>query len=226
PEAEWIDKKKPLDTQTKTFDALKEMAREGVSYHWGRNSKRKIDLAEYVKIANEKYEVYVDIDAANDSTRNKKMYMKDIELVFNTNRKSMRSRNLGKVVPPISTLVKIFLHARAVYHTGHIYTPRSHDRWEYWHESIAVADFKYTVAHEIGHEILQAFGNAIYSYRHKGTSTLSQKTKKGAPPYPVGKEIDLMIYYNGNNPDPYYKIHVATVKDALNLIWLAKVGIK
>jgi hypothetical protein len=227
PEAKWVDGKKPLDERTKTFNELKELAKEGLSYHWGRNNRHEVEEARFVEIAGERYEVYVSVDAIDDPIYDiKKMYMNDIKLVFNTNKRSMRSRNLGKVVPPISTLVKIFAHARVVYHEGYLRQPGDWDRWD---ESLAVADFKYTAAHEIGHEILQAFGNAIYSYKHKGTSTLSQKPKKGAPWYPAKneiKELDVMKYYRGDKYFNYFKMYVVTEEDLSGLIWLIKVGIK
>jgi len=79
-------------------------------------------------------------------------------------------------------------------------------------------------AHEIGHEILKAFGDVYYSYGHKGSvNTVTQKIKDGIPKYPSTGEIDLMKYYQN-----YYDIPrtIASKTDVLGLLWLTKIKIK
>ena len=45
-------------------------------------------------------------------------------------------------------------------------------KWYYKAPEKADADFKLIAAHEIGHEILLAYGGHLYSKTHKGSSTL------------------------------------------------------
>lgn len=55
--------------------------------------------------------------------------------------------------------------------------------WEYITDLKEEKEFEFTCAHEIGHEILQAYGGTVFSWQHKGSSYyLPQDTK------PVGKE--------------------------------------
>ncbi|WP_028887738.1 hypothetical protein [Tenacibaculum ovolyticum] len=118
--------------------------------------------------------------------------------------------------------------------------------WQYYQERDEEKEFKYTAAHEIGHEILQSFGGTVYSWQHKGSSYyLPQDTKptskesfkeeyinrdfmentKGEN-YLYSRNIDLMKYYN-NDPTRYdYKRIVAHEKDILGLLWLTKLKIK
>ena len=87
-----------------------------------------------------------------------------------------------------------------------------------------IEDFKMTSAHEIGHEILVAFGGHAYSKRHKGSSTLiTQEVLPSEPPFPKIGEIDLMKYYKN-----YYDIPrtIASEIDVLGLLWLTKIKIK
>ena len=82
-------------------------------------------------------------------------------------------------------------------------------------------------AHEIGHEILKAFGDVYYSYGHKGTvNTVTQHIKDDAPNYPTQGEIDIMPYYPSDPPLSIYDRFVASERDILGLIWLAKINIK
>jgi hypothetical protein len=242
--------REPLNagTRTRDFERLRGLAIEGVNRYWGRNGNnplathdRNNPLAAYVKITDKKYEVFVN---AIDEPNSTKKQMKEIELVFNTNNESMFSRNLGRLVWPFSILVKMF-SGRAVYHAGYIWHPER-KAWRFWEDGPADKDFRHTAAHEIGHEILQAFGGSGYSYTHKGSTTWSQKTKNDVPLYPDEGEIDLMKYYNEQNQNEtsstagqndasntneqnqlsQHKRYVAAEEDVLNLIWLAKGDIK
>jgi hypothetical protein len=213
--------REPLNagTRTRDFEGLRRLAIEGVNRYWGRNGNNP--LAAHVKITDKKYEVFVNtIDEPNSP----KKQMKEIELIFNTNGKLMYSRNLGRLAWPLSILVRIF-SGRAVYHAGYIQNP---NKWVYSSESHADTVFKYLAAHEIGHEILQAFKGTIHSYTHKGTTIFSQKPRKKAPSYPKIKpeEIDIMKEHNGIFEYRHYGMYIATKEDVLNLIWLIKAGIK
>jgi hypothetical protein len=91
-------------------------------------------------------------------------------------------------------------------------------------------EFRYTGAHEIGHEILKYvnLNNPDYSFKHKGSSDYSEtkKIKEGGFDYPKSGEIDLMKYYN-NTPHTYdFSRIVAEQNDVLGLIWLTKIKMK
>ena len=49
----------------------------------------------------------------------------------------------------------------------------------YSYENNEDVDFKFTTAHEIGHEILKSYGGTAYSYGHKGSvNVVTQKNEK------------------------------------------------
>jgi len=173
-----------------------------------------------VEIAKKCYDVYIKIaDAPLDGVE--KNYMSDITLVFNTNGDSKRSHNPGAARDILSSVVKVFINGKVFYEAGYI----KQRRWYYTYGRDAVAEFKYTVAHEIGHEILQASVDTLFSYTHKGSSTLWQ-TAKGEQ-FSDNIEIDLMKYYKDKEiPPNYYKRRVAAKEDVLRLIGLIKVGAK
>jgi hypothetical protein len=218
-----IEGRDPLSDRTRDFERLRGLAIEGVSRHWGRNDGNS--FGKHVRIANEnneneEYQVFVN---AIDRPNPEKKHLKEIKLIFNTNKKPMRSRNLGRLPWPLSVFVKMF-PGRAVYHAGYI---RHSKEWFYWaDEDDSEPDFKYTVAHEIGHEILQEFRGIWHSYRHKGSTTIVQTRKKRAPSYPNEdedeEEIDLMKYHKDDRKLEHYRMYVATEEDVLNLIWLIR----
>ena len=186
---------------------------EGISYHWGRN--RNHAVAKNVEINSEKYEVFV--NPINTQSK----AMDDISLIYNTNNDWMRSGNPGTVTGFISAIGNIFSREAVCYNVGYIKGP---NKWEYIEEKHEDVDFKLTAAHEIGHEILKAFGDVYYSYGHKGSvNTVTQKIKDDTPEYPSTGEIDLMKYYQN-----YYDIPrtIASETDVLGLVWLTKIKIK
>jgi hypothetical protein len=81
------------------------------------------------------------------------------------------------------------------------------------------------VAHEIGHEILQASVNTLFSYTHKDSSTLLTQKPKGKI-FPDTGEIDLMLYYENDFRYGDYERIIASDEDVLRLIGLIKVGAK
>jgi hypothetical protein len=148
--------------------------------------------------------------------------MDDIELVYNTNRGWKRSSNPGSV-RGFYSLFGNFVPERVVYNVGWIEYPTG---WVYVQPITADTRFSETAAHEIGHEILSAYGGDAYSYSHRGTSTIvSQETKKvaqGGVNYPASGDIDLMKYYNGTTNN-YYSRVIASEVDVKSLIWLSRV---
>lgn len=192
---------------------------EGIEYHWGRN--RNHAVAKNVKINGEKYEVFINAVNTEENA------MDDVELIYNTNRKWMRSGNPGTVTGVISAFGNIFSREAVCYNVGYI---KYSNGWGYQYENDEDIEFGETAAHEIGHEILKAFGDVYYSYGHKGSvNTFTQSMKDDAPEFPLSGEIDLMPYFKDNilggryaQPN-YYQRRVASEKDVLGLLWLSKI---
>ena len=206
-------KKEPIKERTRNFEDLERLALEGISYHWGRN--RNHTVAQNVEINSEKYEVFV--NPINTQSK----AMDDVSLIYNTNNDWMRSGNPGTVTGFISAIGNIFSREAVCYNVGYIKGPKE---WEYRDEQYEDVNFKLTAAHEIGHEILKAFGDVYYSYGHKDTvNTVTQEIKDGTPKYPSTGEIDLMKYYQN-----YYDIPrtIASKTDVLGLLWLTKIKVK
>ena len=207
------EQKEPIKERTRSFQDLERLVLEGISYHWGRN--RNHAVAKNVEINSEKYEVFVN----PINTQNKAM--DDVSLIYNTNNAWMRSGNPGTVTGVISAIGNLFSRQAVCYNVGYI---KDSNGWEYVSEKHEDVIFKLTAAHEIGHEILKAFGDVYYSYGHKGTvNTVTQEIKDGTPEYPSTGEIDLMKYYQN-----YYDIPrtIASETDVLGLLWLTKINVK
>ena len=216
PEKDLITGKPPFKKQTKSFKDLEKMALEGLNYHWGRNKNHFI--AKNVAINEELYEVFIN---AVNTTENA---MDDVSLIFNTNRKWMRSGNPGTVDDPISFVGNIVSREAVCYNIGYIKHSYGWDFQPYKNENIA---FKETSAHEIGHTILKAYGGTFYSYGHKGSvNTITQSENSNATEYPKKGEIDIMPYYKNWIPYSERKRMVAAQKDVLSLIWLTKLELK
>ena len=207
------EQKEPIKERTRSFQDLERLVLEGISYHWGRN--RNHAVAKNVEINSEKYEVFV--NPINTQSK----AMDDISLIYNTNNDWMRSGNPGTVTGFISAIGNLFSREAVCYNVGYI---KDSNQWRYRYEQYEDVNFKLTAAHEIGHEILKAFGDVYYSYGHKDTvNTVTQEIKDGTPEYPSTGEIDLMKYYKN-----YYDIPrtIASETDVLGLLWLTKIKVK
>ncbi len=138
-----------------------------------------------------KYEVYIKPLDAEENALN------SLPLIYNTNNDWMRSGNPGgsysdgnldddamNLFPDTNTI------QRLSYNVGYIKygwdsDPKNLDFWRYLTETgslsapyDAVVEFEETAAHELGHELLQAYGGTVYSWQHKGSSYyLPQDTK-------------------------------------------------
>ncbi|PWK00786.1 uncharacterized protein DUF4280 [Flavobacterium araucananum] len=243
-----------IKSRTKTFDELKKMAFAGLEKYWGRNKNNIV--GKNVNIV-EAYEVYI---KAIDTSKNA---LHSLPLVYNTNRDWMRSGNPGGSYSDgnlddnfLNALPDLGVIQRLSYNAGHIkhdWKGDPHDGWRYHLENDvntaydAISSFKETAAHELGHELLQAYAGTVFSWQHKGSSYyLPQDTKpiKGSETisdkifhldemsetsgeyYPKKGEIDLMKYYNNEpNPKDITRL-VASERDVLSLIWLTKIKIK
>lgn len=147
--------------------------------------------------------------------------MASVKLVYNTNRRWLRSSNPGRI-RCLYSLAGNLVPRRIAYNAGWI---EYKNGW--YHQAGTAADpaFQEAAAHELGHEILSAYGGGRYSYSHKGTSTLlTQSTKslgRGGLEYPQTGPIDLMKYYQGARPKDFYQRVQASEDDLKSLLWLA-----
>lgn len=242
-------------TRSKTFEQLRDLAIEGLAQYWGRNATR----GKNVMLNGVVFEVFVNAVNLQDKSKT----MDDIPLVYHTNGDSGRSGNTGgsykdnnlddnimNLIPDTGVVQQLS------YNAGYIKNDWKNDKldgWRYYDDIdngsspyAAISKFKETAAHEIGHEILQAYYGTTFSWQHKGSSYyLPQNTKpiKGdktiidyfipdfmsessGEEYPKNGEIDLMKYYN-NTPNPVDQTRlIADKNDVLGLIWLTKIKLK
>lgn len=213
-----------IKTRTRSFTDLEKLALEGIDYHWGRNKNHFI--AKDVKVNNESYELYM------NSINAKEKAIGGIELVYNTNGNWRRSGNPGSVKDPMSAIGAIVSRQAICYNVGYIYYLDWYEfykskKWSYRLDTNEDVDFKFTSAHETGHEILKKYGGTFYSYGHKGSvNSVTQKMKDDAPAYKVNSEIDIMPYYPSSPNLSLFKNYAAAEKDVLGLIWLTKIEVK
>ncbi len=232
-----------IKKRTKSFDKLKQMVLDGINTYWSRRSSN----TKQTIISNENWEIIV--NAVN--TNNSDVSLNDIPLIYNTNNPWSRSGNPGdnhlgdgNIMDELAKLLPDGIVQRISYNVGYI---KYSNGWFYNHESDENKEFEETSAHEIGHEILQAFGGNVYSWQHKGSSYYMPQDKKPigeesfkeeyinmdymedtkGESYPKnGEEIDLMKYYHGKRPSDFYKRRVANEKDVVGLLWLAKLKLQ
>ncbi|MFZ4861157.1 hypothetical protein ACL9RF_03145 [Sphingobacterium sp. Mn56C] len=209
--------KPPIKTQIRSFKDLVNLALQGLCYHWGRNKKHAV--AQDVCLAGERYEVFIQAIPTAENA------MPATLLIFNTNNAWLRSTNPGSLTAdPISWLGNLVARRVICYNVGYI---QYGGGWGYEREAYEDIKFRETVAHEIGHEILKAYGGTIYSYGHKGTVNLiTQNKNSNAPLYPTSGEIDIMPYYQNRVPIQDFSRFVAHEKDVLGLIGLSKLKSK
>ncbi|WP_339699549.1 hypothetical protein [uncultured Marixanthomonas sp.] len=216
PQSDLVPNHSPITTNIRSFEDLEKLALEGINYHWGRNKGHQIAM--YVEIKGERYEICMNAINTQENA------MDDVDLIFNTNRKWMRSGNPGTVEGLISLIGNLISREAVCYNGGYILHS---DGWGYRNLANEDIEFKFTTAHEIDHTILKAYGNTTYSYGHKGSvNVIFQNRKSSAPKYETLKEIDIMPYYPTDPPLSLYGSYVASEKDSISLIWLTKLNIK
>ncbi|HCO68778.1 MAG TPA: hypothetical protein DIT04_13615 [Dysgonomonas sp.] len=229
------------------------MVKEGVNTYWSRN-KTAGEVGKGINVDTGNYTVIVN---AEDTDLVPPYSLNDIPLIYNTNNDQGRSGNPGCNRGIISRGTKVFDGVTSLfnnpiqqitYNVGYL---EFSNGWGYWNKDKADNEFKETSAHELGHEILQAFGGDIYSYQHKGSSYLTQNTKPTSPPEekwydrtipgaiwrkakdrmpevngenaPSTGEQDLMKYYHGSTT---FDRVVAAEDDVKGLIWLTGIKIE
>ncbi|WP_278553705.1 hypothetical protein [Elizabethkingia bruuniana] len=255
-EASIFYRQQPIKKRTKNYEELKKYAFDGLKKYWSRSGNNGLKVGQSTNISGELYEINI---IPSDSKKNA---MNSLPLIYNTNKDWMRSGNPGGAYndgnlddDALNALPDMGVIQRLSYNAGYINHGWKNDTrkgWRFHTEQDnnkaydAISEFKETAAHELGHELLQAYGGTVYSWQHKGSSYyLPQDTKptKGnetikdklthwdemkshGENYPQKGEIDIMKYYNNEpNPKDYSRL-VAAEKDVLGLIWLAKIEIK
>lgn len=192
--------------RNRTYAELLKLAQEGLAYHWGRNTAHPFAKGITLE-SGERYGFYLKTDNRPLNA------ISSPKIIYQSNSRSRRSRNWE-----LSRLL--------FYNTGAL---KYGSRWFHKSEKKADADFKQIAAHEIGHEILLAYGGHIHSKSHKGSSTILTQRPLGNFNYPSEGEIDLMIYYqeNAQSPHPadYNERSVASENDVLSLIWLSQLKV-
>lgn len=193
-----------VKSPTKTYEDLLVMAIEGMKHYWSR-TRHHPEGKNIHSPDGQAYEFYLEAQNSKNSA------IPSPGIVYNSQGRLRRSRNweLSRIL---------------YYNTGAL---KVQGEWLTLKENDAAADFRHTAAHEIGHEILLAYGGHRYSKAHKGSSTIVTQAVKGNFLYPQSGEIDLMIYYAEDETHPYpsdYHLRsVASEKDVLGLVWLSKI---
>jgi hypothetical protein len=207
------DSRRQVHIRKRSIGNLVYLALAGLGKYWSRDASNGLSVGTgdgYYKVTTKAISV---ADKAMD----------DIDLKYNTNRGWGRSSNPGTVTGILS-LFGNFVPERVIYNVGWI---QYGNTWQYRTETDEDPEFSMTAAHEVGHEILNAFGGDVYSYGHRGTSNPVTQNPwdlgDGADMYTTTGEIDLMKYYHGYPPSDVYVRTVAHEVDVYSLIWLARV---
>ena len=195
----------PITSRTRSYENLRDLALKGIEKYWSRHS---LNIGKNIKVNNETYQVFV--EAIYDEKG-----MIAPKIIFFTNKKNNnlnRSRNWS-------------LSRELYYKVGYI--QREDNNWKYINESEAIVEFQETAAHEIGHKLLEEYGDMWYSYKHKGTSTLVTQVPLENTPFPIIGEIDLMKYSSDMYyPSDYYDRVILSEKYLKGLLWFTKMKIE
>lgn len=195
----------PITSRTRSYENLRDLALKGIEKYWSRHS---LNIGKNIKVNNKTYQVFV--EAIYDEKG-----MIAPKIIFFTNKKNNnlnRSRNWS-------------LSRELYYKVGYI--QREDNNWKYINESEAIVEFQETAAHEIGHKLLEEYGDMWYSYKHKGTSTLVTQVPLENTPFPIIGEIDLMKYSSDMYyPSDYYDRVILSEKDLKGLLWFTKMKIE
>lgn len=213
------DPQRQAHTRERNFNALKNLSRDGVRKYWSRDSTNGLAISTSCG----RYTVTTTPVVTEENA------MDDIDLEYNTNGSWGRSSNPGRIRGFFSFIANLFIPERSIYNAGWIqFDADDPDTgWRYINLTEEDRAFSHTSAHELGHEILSAYGGDTYSYGHRGTSTvITQRPRDlddGGETHPATGEIDLMKYYRGDRPSDFYTRNVASETDVKSLIWLARV---
>lgn len=198
----YVDLKTPnLDTHR--ANKLRFLVRRGVAQYWSRD----------ISVAETPFKVSV-------STVERRHQAIVARLVDKPNEKAGRSHNSGVWRAKLIHNEKFFRSLNPLQPDSPHYAEQNRKLIEY-----SDADFMMTAAHELGHSVLHYAGGIGLSWKHKGSTHLTQSVKTRSPAYPEHGEIDLMRYYNKNEKvllkDILKRTVVAEI-DVKRLIWASK----
>jgi hypothetical protein len=195
--------------RARSFWQLQQLALGGVRRHWSQSIQGPAGA-----LSVDVLPVLTESDAVDD-----------VSIAYNTNRGQIRSSNPGSVRGVYSFFGNL-VPERIGYNVGWI----KQSGWVYVMPADADRQFAETAAHELGHEVLSAYGGDAYSYGHRGSSTvITQSTRavgRGGQSYPAAGPIDLMKYYSGAPPAGYHSLLKASEQDVRALFWLAQVAFR
>lgn len=158
------DARRQVHVRARSFNDLKNLVRNGLSTYWSRNSGNGLSIST-------QFGSYTVTTSPVITTEKS---MDDIDIEYNANGDWGRSSNPGGVRGFFSFVANIFVPERSIYNAGWIrYDASGNDRgWRYQNLTDEDNSFKETSAHELGHEILSAYGGENYSYGHRGSSSV------------------------------------------------------
>jgi uncharacterized Zn-binding protein involved in type VI secretion len=190
----------------KTFTQLKAMAKAGIERYWSRNGSRTPGIGAAIQTAKGAYKVTVVADVnAEPSAKNFPL----IEAL---------DADFGR-----STSFAMF---KKIYHNQGFWSAARYPA------DFADGDFEHTAAHEVGHLILNEYGDGglipEYSWSHKKTSTVLTQSPLENHPVPGSGEIDVMHYHSDYPSGPsgyqnFWSRSVASEQDVKGLLWLTRV---
>lgn len=205
--------RQPLKQRSLSFNQIKNLAIQGMNYYWSRNNSHP--TGKNISIHGQTYQVAVNsVDTTSE-------HMPSMPIIFASNWSPGRSCNWE-------------LSRKTYYNTGYIefqtlFGNPNDSIWEYWDKLLADNIFKHTFAHEMGHEILLAYGGQLYSKKHKGSSSIFQSPIEGTQ-YPRAGEIDLMKYADENERNKNIKLFfertIAAQEDVASLIFISGINLK
>lgn len=196
--------KPPYKSRAVSFARLKQLALEGIQYYWSRNSAHI--TGKNIVINGVNYELFLTAKESSEKS------MPPMELIFSTNWRPARSANWE-------------LYRKTFYNVGYMLFNSNvrGSSWAYWDIAKADKEFKLTLAHEMGHELLLAYGGQKFSKGHKCTSGIIFQTPNTGTTYPRTGEIDLMKYAaeNENQISLFHERSVASEEDVIGLLYIS-----
>lgn len=186
-----------------TYSDLEAMAKSGIEHYWSRNGKRANGIDTPVNTAKGRYKISVKAEV------NVEPKAGNFPLIEKLDKKFGRATSLA-----------LF---RKIYHNVGFWSDIGFTTQD------ADEDFKHTTAHELGHLILNEYGDGglipEYSWSHKETSSAIIQTPNENNPTPTSGEIDLM-HYHSDFPKSYLDYwgrSVAAEQDVKGLVWLTRI---
>lgn len=182
------------------------MAKAGIERYWSRNGSRAPGIGAAIQTAKGAYKVTVVADV------NAEPSAKNFPLIEALDADFCRSTSFA-----------IF---KKIYHNQGFWSAARYPA------DFADGDFEHTAAHEVGHLILNKYGDRglvpKYSWSHKKTSTVLTQSPLENHPVPGSGEIDVMHYHSDYPSGPsgyqnFWSRSVASEQDVKGLLWLTRV---